>query len=94
MGDEDDGRARLLPDRKEVLVELFPGKLVQGGEWLVHEEELGLDREGPRDADPLLHAAAELVRVGVGELGEPDELELLLDAPLLLLPLHLHHLQG
>ena len=42
---------------------------------LVEEHQLRLDRERAGDRDPLLLAAGEVGRVGVGLLGDPDPLE-------------------
>src|SRR5205823_15123277 len=54
---------------------LPPGERIEGGEGLVHEQDVRLDRHGAGDGDPLLHAARELVRERVGELGETDLLD-------------------
>ena len=41
---------------------------VQGGDGLVADDELGIDRQGAGDADALALAAGELVGVAVGVL--------------------------
>ncbi len=52
-----------------------PARLrVEGAEGLVHEHQLGLVDEGARDGDALLHAPREVLRVAVGEVGEPHRL--------------------
>ena len=43
------------------------GLRVDAGEGLVHQQDLGLGRERPGQRHALLHAAGQLVRVGVGE---------------------------
>ena len=49
---------------------------VEGGHRLVEQDELGVDREGPRDADALALAAGELVRKAVENVtGHPHLLE-------------------
>ena len=62
----------ILPD---LLAQLPAHLRVQRREGLVEEEHLRLDRERPGEGDPLLLAARHLVRISVGLLLEPDELE-------------------
>ena len=54
---------------------------VERGEGLVHQQELGLRRQGARQRDALLHAAAQLARPGVREAREPDPRQHRGDAP-------------
>src|SRR5215468_3496430 len=49
-------------------------KRVERGERFVHQHDLRLDRERPRNPDPLLHAARELRRPLVLGPGESDEI--------------------
>ena len=42
---------------------------VERGHWLVEHEQVGVEREGARDADALALPAGELVRVAVRVLG-------------------------
>ena len=48
------------------------GDLVEGGERLVHQQQRGAEGDRPHEGDALLHAARQLVRVGVGEVGQAD----------------------
>src|SRR5689334_8463597 len=57
VGDDRDGQ--LLLEVVDQLLDLGGGDGVERGARLVHEEDLGIDREGPRDAEPLLLAARE-----------------------------------
>src|SRR3546814_11062625 len=41
----------------------------------VHQQRVGLDRQGPRDSHALLHAAAELVWVGMFEARQADQVD-------------------
>src|SRR3954454_4832649 len=66
VGDEEDRRAGALPDPEQPLLEQLAGLRVEGAERLVHEQHLRLDRQAPRDRDPLLHAAGQLAREPVG----------------------------
>src|SRR5438067_8677203 len=90
MGDEEDGEAGILPEAQELLLHLAPRERVEGREGFVHEEDLGLDRHGACDRDPLLHASRKLVRERVRELGQADLLDggegLLLGRPAFELP--------
>src|SRR5262245_2140239 len=75
MGDEHDGRAGSRPNLEEVLLQLLAGLRVEGAERLVHENQDRLAHQRPGDADPLLHAAGQLVREMLGECGKADELD-------------------
>ena len=45
-------------------------------ERLVHQHDVRVEREQPRQRDPLLHAAAQLARIEVGEAREVNEIEI------------------
>jgi len=63
VGDDEDGlggHGLLGPEFEEFAAEVFGGEDVEGGEWLVHEEDFRLDDEGAGEADALAHAAGEL----------------------------------
>ena len=70
----------LALDRPDLLAQGDPDLRVERGQRLVEEEDLGLDREGAGQRDPLLLAARQLVRVAVALVGQVDELEELADA--------------
>ena len=55
------------------------GLVVERAERLVHQQDVGLGGERARELDALAHAARQLVRVVAGELGEPRDLEPLVD---------------
>src|SRR5690242_6310258 len=46
----------------QVDAHLERGDLVEVAERLVHQQDVGLDRQGTRDGDSLLHAAGKLER--------------------------------
>ena len=48
---------------------------IERAERLVHEQRGRIDRERAREPDALLHAAGELVRIELRELGEAHLLE-------------------
>ena len=80
MGDEEDG---VVLGARHVEQERLhaPARLrVERAERLVHEHEPRAIDERARDRDALLHAAGELLRIAVGELGEPDGLQIVLGA--------------
>ena len=78
VGDEDDGRAGALPDAQEFEVHALARHLVEGPEGLVHEQQGGVERQGPGDGRALLHPARKLPGVMVGEVLELDQAEHLL----------------
>ena len=75
MRDEHDGLARFLPDAQQLEVHLLAGERIERAEGLVHQYELRIVHQRPRDRRPLLHAAGELVRVLRFVAGEADELQ-------------------
>ncbi len=75
MGHEDDRLLLRLPQPHQVFLHQLAGLGVEGTERLVHEEDVGVGGERPRQSHPLLHAARQLVGVVVGEAGQPDPLE-------------------
>src|SRR4051794_24372815 len=70
--DDEVGHALGLGEREEIGAQPGRGDLVEPRERLVHEDDVGLEREGARDVDALAHAAGELGRERVGEALEPD----------------------
>src|SRR5207245_10409177 len=48
---------------------------VERAEWLVHQEDLGRDGEGSREADPLIHAARRLLGLSLLLPLSPDEVD-------------------
>ena len=50
-------------------------RLVEADEWLIHEDEIGIDGEGARDRHPLLHPTGDLVRVIGFIVAQPDDLD-------------------
>src|SRR5205814_5583719 len=83
--DEEDGLPDPLLERQQLVLELAADERVERRERLVHEQDVRIGRERPREPDALLHAAGELAAIALGPLREPDERELLLDdAPALL----------
>ncbi len=79
--DEDVGEAELALEVLQQVQDLRLHRDVERRDRLVADDQLRLERERARDADPLALAARELVRVAVVVLGvEADALEQLLDA--------------
>ena len=73
VGDEQVGQAELLLEVVEQVQHLALDRHVEGGDRLVADDELRVERERPGDPDALALAAGELVRVAVDvALVEPD----------------------
>ena len=72
VGDEEHGRAVLLPQAEQMLVQARPGEGVERRERLVEEQHLRLGHEGAGDGDALLLAAGQLARPAAGMLDEAD----------------------
>ena len=60
VGHEQHGHAVLLADPQDEVLQVAARLRVDRGEQLVHEQDLRLVGERPRDRHPLLHAAREL----------------------------------
>ena len=65
----------LLLEPADLVLHVAADQRVERAERLVVEHHLGVGRERARDADPLLHAARELVGELVRDVLEADELE-------------------
>ena len=79
VADEDD---RLLEPRlqfQQFVLQPRADQRIERRERLVHQEDVGVGREGTGEADALLHAARELMRELVGPALEADHRELLVD---------------
>ena len=63
MGNQDHGLAKLPKDALEIGLQAGPDHGVQGGKGFVQEEDVGVQHQGPHEADPLALAAGELDRV-------------------------------
>jgi hypothetical protein len=78
VGDGENGAGRDGPGEPQV-EKLSPEALrredVEGREGLVHEEDVGLDRESARNAHALPHPAGQLARIGGFEAVEADEVD-------------------
>src|SRR5215211_6098061 len=81
VGHEQHGHAELLADAQHEVLQVAARLRVDGRERLVHQQDLGLVGERPRDRHPLLHAARQLPRVAVDEARKADRLDRLLDEP-------------
>ena len=71
---------RLVPQPQQLLVEHVADDLVERAERLVHQQQIGIERQRARDRGALLHAARQLPRELLAEAGEVDEFEPLGDA--------------
>ena len=92
MGDEDRRLAQLPLQPPDLVLHVPPDQRVERGERLVEQQDLGIVGQGPGQPHPLLHAAAQLVGVGVAQAAEADQLQHLagpLEPAGLVLALHL-----
>ena len=68
-----------LPDLQQLVLQALARHGVERAERLVHQHQLGVVGQHAGDRHALLHAAGELVRIGVGELLQADQLDELVD---------------
>ena len=74
VGDEDDGDVDLAPDFQQMRLHLGTRLRVERAERLVHQQNARLIGERAHDRHALLHAAGQLMRIGVGEFLQTDEI--------------------
>jgi len=79
MGDQDGGGAGLGQQALDVGADRGPQVGVERAEWLIEEDEAGLDGKCARQRDPLLLAARELMRVAPAEARQADRVEQVAD---------------
>ena len=66
---------RGLHDLQQLVLDGAAGQRIERAEGFVEQQHLGLDGEGARDADALLHAAREFRRLLVDRVAEADHFE-------------------
>ena len=62
----------LAPQTEQFFAQIGRCEHIERTEWLVHEEQFGLDHQRAREADALAHAAGKLFRVGILETVQAD----------------------
>ena len=72
VGDEDEGLVLVGAQPDQVFLEFPPVLLVDRRKRFIEEQHVGIDRQRPRQADALAHAARKLVRIFVLEAGKAD----------------------
>ena len=75
MGDEDRRDAATFDKLIQENPHLRASDLIESGQRFVHRQQGSAEGEGPHEGDALLHAAAELVRMGVEKRSETDALQ-------------------
>ena len=75
MGDEQRRDAAALDELVQQTAHLRAGDLVERGERFVHRQQRRAEGKGPHQRDTLLHAAGELVGMGIEERAETDPLQ-------------------
>ena len=75
VGHVDHGDAEALVQVLDLELHVLAQLLVEGAERLVHEDQLGLEDEGPGEGDALLLAAGELRRAAAGEAAHLHHVE-------------------
>ncbi|ELY62173.1 phenol hydroxylase [Natronolimnohabitans innermongolicus JCM 12255] len=85
VGDVDDRRPQFAVESLELRAHVHSELRVQVGEWLVHQEDVGVAHDGAGDRDPLALSAGHLVGHPIEHTLELDDVGGLFDAPLDLL---------
>ena len=61
---------------KQFFLQKLAGLGVDGAERFVHKQDRGIDRQRAGQSGALLHAAGELVRIMIFEIGQTDALQI------------------
>jgi len=61
MGNEDHSTHAMAPNVEDLALHAFARRLIETHKRLVHQNEIGVGREGARDCNALLHAARDLM---------------------------------
>src|SRR5258708_7221531 len=64
---------------RDIALQLLAGNSVQSPKRLVHQKDIGVQRQRTSDADALLHPAGDFVRVELFEPSQSDEIDHRLD---------------
>jgi hypothetical protein len=73
VGHKQDGLARCVPDALQLFLQEFAVLRIESAERLIHQQDLGVERQQTRQRHALLHAAGEFVGIVILEMGEADE---------------------
>src|SRR4051794_20590294 len=91
---EQGGRAALLDEAGDLVLQCLAGQRIERTERFVHQENTWTLGEAARDLNPLLHAAGKLRRIFIAMAGKADLVEQAGDARRTLLLRRSHGLQG
>ncbi len=87
VGDEDVGEAELALEVLQQIDDLCLNGDIERRHWLVQDQQSRLQRQCPRDADPLALTTRELTRISSNEAArETDQIKQIADPPV---PAHL-----
>ena len=78
MADKYNGLVQLVLQFQQLVLKALADQRVQRREGFIHQQDIGVHRQRPRQAHPLLHAAAQLIGLFVAPLGQAHQFELLI----------------
>ena len=73
VGNKDDGFLELGLQAQQFVLHLPPDEGIQSAEGFVHQQDVGVHRQGAGQAHPLLHPAGELPGIGLLPAGQPHQ---------------------
>src|SRR6185436_15005002 len=76
MGNEEYRLLFAFEYAQQLLLHHLASLSIQRAERLIHEYERRIDRQRPRQTCALLHAAGELMRIGLGKIVESHEVKI------------------
>ena len=76
VADKHNGLAELALQLQQFVLQALANQRVQCREGFIHQQNIGVHGQCPGQADPLLHAAAQFIRLFVAPLGQAHQLQL------------------
>src|SRR5262249_20830230 len=73
MRHENDGLATLFPDAQQLEIQPFPRELVDCPKRVIHQDNLWVDNQDSAERGALLHAARQLVGIGMLAVRKPNQ---------------------
>ena len=73
------GLLRIAPQLDDLRAQILGGQYVECTEGFVHAKDLGFGDNGARKADALPHSTGQLIRIGVLEAGQANQIQRLFD---------------
>src|SRR5215213_4293842 len=82
MADENDGHLALVAQSLDIWIDLGLARFVEGGERLVHQQQLPIGQKRPPDRDPLLLATRQRGWPPLEQMADAEKIDDMIEARL------------